>query len=122
MYRLLSRYDPRSIGCIYDPGNMFVEGFEDYRVGLGMLGSYVAHVHLKNIRYAHGLMVDAWHREWSPLDDGLVDLRQLFEALDEIGYKGWIVMSDVGESREETAMLRYNHALVSREMEAALGG
>jgi hypothetical protein len=46
-----------------------------------------------------GLMVDAWHREWAPLDDGLVDLRYLFAALDEIDYRGWIVMSDVGESR-----------------------
>ncbi|MBV9582582.1 MAG: sugar phosphate isomerase/epimerase [Chloroflexi bacterium] len=120
LYRLLSRYDPRLIGCIYDPGNMFVEGYEDYRVGLGLLGSYVAHVHLKNVRYAHGLMVDGWHREWAPLDDGLVDLRHLFRALDEIGYAGWIVMSDVGESREEMAMLRYNHAYVAREMECAL--
>jgi sugar phosphate isomerase/epimerase len=37
LYRLLSRFDPRHIGCIYDPGNMCVEGFEDYRIGLGML-------------------------------------------------------------------------------------
>ena len=50
LYRLLSRYDPRYIGCIYDPGNMCVEGYEDYRVGLGMLRNYVAHVHLKNVR------------------------------------------------------------------------
>jgi sugar phosphate isomerase/epimerase len=120
LHRLLSRYEPRYIGCIYDPGNMVVEGFEDYRIGLGLLGEYVAHVHLKNVRHAHGLMVDAWHREWAPLDDGLVDLRHLFGALDEIGYQGWIVMSDVGESRAETAMLRYNHAFLSREMEIAL--
>jgi sugar phosphate isomerase/epimerase len=120
MFRLLSRYDARYIGCIYDPGNMCVEGHEDYRVGLGMLGDYVAHVHLKNVRHAHGLMVDAWHREWAPLDDGLVDLRRLFRALEEIDYQGWMVMSDVGESREETAMLRYNHAFLSREMELAL--
>ena len=36
----------------------------------------------------------------------------------EIEYQGWIVMSDVGESREETAMLRYNHQFLAREMEA----
>jgi len=122
LHRLLSRYEPRYIGCIYDPGNMVVEGFEDYRLGLGLLGEYVAHVHLKNVRHAHGLMVDAWHREWAPLDDGLVDLRHLFRALEENGYQGWIVMSDVGESRAETAMLRYNHAFLSREMETALHG
>jgi sugar phosphate isomerase/epimerase len=116
LYGLLSRFDPRHIGCIYDPGNMFVEGHEDYRIGLGMLRDYVAHVHLKNVRYAHGLMVDAWHREWAPLDDGLVDFKYLFQALHEIDYRGWIVMSDVGESREEHAMLRYNHQFLLQEM------
>jgi len=119
LYRLLSRFDPRHLGCIYDPGNMCVEGFEDYRIGLGMLREYVAHVHLKNVRYAHGLMVDGWHREWAPLDDGMVNLRTLFAALDEIGYRGWIVMSDVGESREERAMLQHNFDFLSREMELA---
>jgi len=121
MYRLLSQFDPRHIGCIYDPGNMFVEGFEDYRIGLGLLRDYVAHVHLKNVRYGHGLLVDAWHREWAPLDDGLVDLRYLFGVLEEIGYRGWIVMSDVGESRAENAMLRHNHQFLVREMSAARG-
>jgi sugar phosphate isomerase/epimerase len=121
LYRLLSQFDPRHIGCIYDPGNMVVEGYEDYRIGLGMLRDYVAHVHLKNVRYAHGLMVDAWHREWAPLDDGLVDLRYLFSALDEIGYRDWIVMSDVGESREEHAMLRHNHQFLVHEMAKARG-
>lgn len=120
LYRLLSRFGPRHIGCIYDPGNRCVEGFEDYRIGLGMLREYVAHVHLKNVRYAHGLMVDGWHREWAPLDDGLVNLRSLFAGLDEIGYTGWIVMSDVGESREEHAILRHNFDFLSREMELAL--
>ena len=117
LYRLLSQFDPRHIGCIYDPGNMAVEGYEDYRLGLGMLRAYVAHVHLKNVRHAHGLLVDSWHREWAPLDDGLVDYRYLFTALGEIDYRGWIVMSDVGESRDERAMLRYNHAFLTREME-----
>jgi sugar phosphate isomerase/epimerase len=116
LFQLLSRFDPKNIGCIYDPGNMFVEGHEDYRIGLGMLRDYVAHVHLKNVRYAHGLMVDAWHREWAPLDDGLVDYGYLFAALHEIGYRGWIVMSDVGESREENAMLRYNHEFLVQQM------
>lgn len=116
LFKLLSHFDPRHIGCIYDPGNMMVEGFEDFRIGLGMLRDYVAHVHSKNVRFAHGLLVDAWHREWAPLDDGLVDYRYLFGALDEIDYRGWIVMSDVGESRAERAMLRYNHAFLSQEM------
>ena len=31
-------------------------------------------------------------------------------------------MSDVGESREEMAMLRYNRAFLSQEMEVALHG
>jgi len=39
----------------------------------------------------------------------------------EIGYRGWIVMSDVGESRAENAMLHHNHQFLLHEMAKARG-
>lgn len=116
VYRVLSQFDPELVGCIYDPGNMAVEGYDDYRLGLELLGPYVAHVHLKNVRYGHAVMGGAWHSEWAPLDDGLVDLHRLFGGLRDIGYDGWIVMSDVGESREDREMLRYNYRFLRQIM------
>lgn len=116
VYRVVSQFDPELIGCIYDPGNMAVEGYDDYRLGLELLGPYVAHVHLKNVRYGHAVMGGAWHAEWAPLDDGVVDLHHLFGGLRDIGYDGWIVMSDVGESRDDEAMLRFNNGFLRQIM------
>jgi sugar phosphate isomerase/epimerase len=114
VYRVLSQFDPRLIGCIYDPGNMYIEGYEDYRLGLSILGDYVAHVHLKNVRFARAVNARTWHKEWAPLDDGVVDFRYLFQVLEEFGYDGWIVMSDVGETRDERDMLPYNRGLLTQ--------
>jgi sugar phosphate isomerase/epimerase len=116
VYRVVSQFDPELIGCIYDPGNMAVEGYDDYRLGVELLGPYVAHVHLKNVRYGHAVMGGAWHSEWAPLDDGQVDLHRLFGALRDNGYAGWIVMSDVGESRDDAEMLRYNNGFLRQIM------
>lgn len=49
--RLLDGFDPECIGVIHDAGNMAFEGFEDYRIGIEVLGPYLAHVHVKNARF-----------------------------------------------------------------------
>ena len=49
--RLVGGFDPRYIGVILDPGNMIYEGYEDWRMGMELLGPYLAHVHLKNTQW-----------------------------------------------------------------------
>lgn len=44
-------FDPRDVGIIHDAGNMVYEGYEQYRLGLEVLGPYLAHVHLKSARW-----------------------------------------------------------------------
>ena len=93
MYRVLEQFDPREVGCIYDPGSMTIEGYEDYRIGLEILGSYVADVHIANTRHfpsARGV----WDWEWSPLSDGLLDLQRLARALRRAEYQGWVTLAD----------------------------
>ncbi len=89
-HRLVSYFDPETIGVIYDPGNMVHEGFEDYRIGLELLGPYLAHVHLKNAAFSwpegDG---GVWTPRWAPLEDGVVNLPQLFNALHAVDYAGW---------------------------------
>jgi sugar phosphate isomerase/epimerase len=51
-HRLVCNFDPRYIGVILDPGNMIYEGYEDWRMGMELLGPYLAHVHLKNTQWA----------------------------------------------------------------------
>lgn len=108
-YRLVEPFDPAHIAVLYDPGNMVHEGFEEYRFGFDILGPYLAHVHLKNGAFERGAG-GVWKGRWSPLDDGVVDMRQLFDALAEIGYDGWIGIEDFSGVRLSRAALESNLA------------
>jgi sugar phosphate isomerase/epimerase len=111
-HRLVSSFDPACIGVIFDPGNMVFEGFEDYRLGLELLGPYLAHVHLKNARYRRPEGGGVWRAEWAPLEDGVVDFPELFAALREVGYGGWLVVEDFSEARPSRAALEHNIAFI----------
>ncbi len=110
-HRLLSPFSPEEVGVIHDAGNMVFEGFEDYRLGLELLGPYLAHVHLKNARYAVGES-GVQRAEWSPLEDGAVDLPQLLDALTAVGYNGWLVVEDFSAARPSREALRHNSTYV----------
>jgi sugar phosphate isomerase/epimerase len=116
LHRVLSQFDPREIGCIYDPGNMTVEGYEDYRIGLEILGAYVADIHLKSSIYFGSGQGGVWEREWSPLYDGLADFLRLFRALHRTPYRGWVTMSDFSPSRDDGRMLRHNRQVILQSM------
>lgn len=109
---LVSGFDPVRVGVIFDPGNMVHEGFEDYRIGLELLGPYLAHVHLKNAAFERPEGGGVWEPHWSPLEDGVVDLETLIEALRRVGYDGWLVVEDFSAARPSTQALRHNLGLI----------
>jgi sugar phosphate isomerase/epimerase len=88
---------------IHDAGNMVFEGFESYRMGLEVLGPYLAHVHLKNARWSPaGSRADGtirWAAAFAPLGEGSVDVRELLRALRAVGYDGWISFEDFSTDR-----------------------
>ena len=91
--------DPESVGAIDDPGEHGSwRRHEQYRLGLETLGPYLAHVHAKNSAWRQtGKRADgnlAWQAEWAPLDEGIVDLRDLFTTLRAVEYDGWISVED----------------------------
>jgi sugar phosphate isomerase/epimerase len=104
---LLSDFDPHDLGVIYDAGNLVCEGYEDYRLGLDVLGPYLHHVHLKNARAARS-EDGRWQYEWSALDDGLVDLERFLAALSEAGYDGWISIEDLSSPCDPVAAAEHN--------------
>jgi len=97
-YRLLSHFDPRDIGAIYDPGNMIAEGMENWRMGMELLGEYLAHVHVKNQiwRVDHigpdGTFI--WRCQAAPLREGIVNWREVLADLHAVGYDGWLSFED----------------------------
>jgi len=107
-HRLVDGLDPGRVGVIYDPGNMVHEGFEDYGIGLDLLGTYLAHVHLKNTAYDRPEGGGVWRARWSPLEDGVVDFGQLFAGLARVSYDGWLVIEDFSNTRPSREALGHN--------------
>ncbi|WP_088102815.1 sugar phosphate isomerase/epimerase family protein [Halalkalibacter urbisdiaboli] len=111
-YRLVNQFDPEHIGVLYDPGNMVHEGFENYRMGLELLGPYLAHVHAKNAsfkpldRREDGIR--EWQVQWSVAQDGVVDWKQVLTDLKAVGYHGYIGMEDFSGDRSSEASLKEN--------------
>ena len=106
--RVVEHFDPDLIGVIHDCGNMVHEGFENYRMGLELLGPYLGHVHVKNAAYSRPNEGGVWRSHWAPLQDGVVDFPALFAALRVINYDGWIVVEDFSQAFDTRTALREN--------------
>ncbi|MDQ0060932.1 sugar phosphate isomerase/epimerase family protein [Paenibacillus harenae] len=120
--RLVEGFDASHIGVIYDPGNMVHEGFENYQMGLEVLGEYLAHVHVKNAAWQrtdetlptigsgeHGRI---WQASWSAVTSGVVHWPQVIAALRAVGYDGWLSFEDFSGSADSETLLRDNIAYI----------
>lgn len=113
---LLRDLDPNHIGAIYDIQNMVQVGIEDTRMGLEVLGPYVAHCHIGNrkpvptAREADGNL--PWQWAAASLRGGVADIPQFIGDLKAVGYQGALSLEDfrLGDDaekvKEEGAYLR----------------
>jgi sugar phosphate isomerase/epimerase len=58
-----------------------------------------------------------WEARWAPLEDGVVDIGLVFEALELVGYDGWLVMEDFSGVRPSREALRHNLEFVRSSLE-----
>lgn len=97
-FQIVKDFDPKYIGVIYDPGNLVIEGFENYNIGLQLLNKYVAHVHIKNSKLIiKGKRADKskiWVGKFCNMLEGFADIRQFVKDLKNTGYKGWLSNED----------------------------
>ena len=97
-YRLVSNFPPESIGVVYDVQNMVTEGYEGARLGLDVLGPYLAHLHLGG----HGPWPGEpdeqgtvrWNWRATDLADGLICLPDLLAELKRVGYDRFATVED----------------------------
>jgi len=100
-YRLVSSFDPNCIGVIYDPGNMIYEGYENWQMGMQLLGEYLAHIHIKNASWViekkdkNGVFF--WKPTWARLKEGFVNWKEIMDALKIVGYKGYLSFEDFSD-------------------------
>ncbi len=118
-FRLVSNFPPEAIGVIYDVQNMVREGYEGARLGLDVLGPYLAHVHCgghapqPGERDAQGTLRWGWKQ--SELADGLLSMPDLLAELRRVGYDRFITVedlrADVPAEAKFAAAVRYLRAL-----------
>ncbi len=111
--RLLDGLDPQAVGVIYDPGNMVTEGYEDTKMGLEILGPYLAHVHAKNGAWVRMENTTSGGHPWSPghhsaLDEGIINWKKVTDDLKAVGYDGYISFEDFSSGRTTEEKVAFN--------------
>ena len=108
-YRLVSSFDPHYIGVIYDPGNMVYEGYENWQMGMQLLGEYLAHVHVKNASWVvekkdeNGVFF--WKPTWARLKEGIVNWKQVIDDLRAVDYNGYLSFEDFSDISTERKLV-----------------
>lgn len=113
---LLDDMDPNHIGAIYDVPNMIRVGIEDTRMGLELLGPYLAHCHIGNGKPVPTERDDTGKMQWQwmfcDLREGVADIPQVIADLKAVGYQGAISLEEFGPGddaekvKEQGAYLR----------------
>jgi sugar phosphate isomerase/epimerase len=119
----LAGLDPDHVGAIHDAGNMVYEGYEQYRMGLEVLGPYLAHVHVKSAAWREvGARPDGssqWQAVFAPLRRGVVDMGSLMRALKAVGYDRWLSVEDFSSEVPQAERVRDNLAFIRSQWENA---
>ncbi len=98
-WNIVREFDPQDIGVIFDIANMSLgQGHEPTKMGLDLLGEYVAHVHAGG-----GQPVPAERNErgqlqyrWDTVDlaDSIIDVAQFCSELQARNYQGFLSVED----------------------------
>lgn len=93
-YNLVRHFDPGQIACILDGSNLIVEGWEDWKMVIELLGDYLDHVHVRNAAWQHN-EERGWHWTWAPLESGIADWPRILTILRERGYDGYVSVENI---------------------------
>ena len=97
-HRIVSHFDPKDIGVIYDPQNMVMDGYETPKMAMELLGSYLCHAHIGARRPVPAGKDDKgtalWKWESCALSEGLLSLPSIFAALKAVNYNGFCSIED----------------------------
>ena len=119
--RVLEGLDPKHVGVIYDPGNMITEGYEETKMGLEILGPYLAHVHAKNGVWTKKTDAKPGEHPWTPghaapIDDGQADWSKILRNLKEVGYDGYLSFEDFSSARSAEEKAKFSIEYLKRLM------
>lgn len=110
--RVAEHYPASCLGIIYDIGNLAIEGREDVRLSLDIMGKHLAHVQVKNVAYkplGPGL---GWQWDWCPPDEGVLPLAAMLKTLGESDFADWISIEDFSTAFTDLHKLSRNRELI----------
>lgn len=119
--RFLDAIGNKGVGANYDPANLIMLGPFDHIGGVRVLNEYIVHTHAKDgiclmsDVSAAGLQVKSSFLE-VPLGEGSVAFPHYLQALDRIGYQGYLTIErEVGDNpvADIGAAVRYLRGLAS---------
>ncbi|NIA14026.1 MAG: TIM barrel protein [Nitrospiraceae bacterium] len=123
-HRIASNFTPEEMGVIYDVNNMAKDGFETFRLGLELLGPYLAHCHAggwwpKAVGRRDDGALD-WGYEGCDLADSILDIPRFMGDLKAVGYQGFISIEDFREMDHRQKLRRQIEYLRTIEWPCAL--
>lgn len=110
--RVAEHYPASSLGIIYDIGNLAIEGREDVRLSLDLMGEHLAHVQVKNVAYTPIGPGLGWQWDWCPPDEGVLPLSSMLKTLGDSGFADWISIEDFSTTYGDLHKLARNRDLV----------
>lgn len=118
-YLVVKEFDPKDIGVIFDIANMSLgQGYEPTKMGLDLLGEYVAHVHagggqpVPTERNEQGQLQYRW--DTVDLADSIIDVPLFVSELKAMDYQGFLSVEDFRDTALEEkieAQLKYLRSL-----------
>jgi sugar phosphate isomerase/epimerase len=94
--QFLDRFDTGGLGVNFDPANLLLHGFDPYESARALQGKIV-HAHAKDARAASASRA----AQEVPVGHGDIDWMQLLGVLEEIEYRGWLVVEqEMGDNRQ----------------------
>ena len=102
---LLRDLDPDRIGAIYDIPNMLRVGLEDTKMGMELLGPYLAHCHIGNGRPVvtgrDDTGAQVWEWDFADIREGIADIAGIVRDFKDVGYAGYLSLEDFGPGDDD---------------------
>ena len=122
---LVRGLDPAHFGVVLDPGNQRIEGHEDPRKAVQLLGPHLAAVGIKGVLIKRnqaraGDADKGWSFHMMPCEEGLTDWSAVGDALRSVGFLGTAVMMPfyhADSDQERNRILRRKVNYIKRHLD-----
>ena len=105
------------------PATWSTKDMKTNNIGFQMLGSYLAHVHVKNAALTPAgedeFGTTKYNQTWMPMKKGSANPAALIKALKKVGYDGWLSVEDFSNEKPTREKLEENIAYMKELLEKA---